>query len=202
MTTFDEVVAAWQTADPTAIHPLRSVSDEAYWESGRAQALEAAIWIPEGGTVLDFGCGDGRLSIPLATMGYDVVAVDASPEMLARLADHAYSDDTIKFRYLVPVLSDGTDLDTKGLPAPDVVIARAVFIHHDYESVARLVTNLAAILKPSGYLIADWPISEAPRERRDWIDVTTWDYTHREQVATDAGLTLIANTTPSVWRKV
>jgi 2-polyprenyl-3-methyl-5-hydroxy-6-metoxy-1,4-benzoquinol methylase len=190
---FDEVVAAWQQADVTAIHPLRNVSDEAYWASGRAQALEAAIWIPSEGTVLDFGCGDGRLAIPLAKLGYDVLAVDASQEMLDRVRERCTNMTFIQWDGYEP-------LDRVG--PVDTVVARAVFIHHDYESVTTLVTNLAGLLKPGGYLICDWPISEAPRERRDWIDVTTWDYAHRHTVATSAGLELIANTTPSVWRKL
>lgn len=196
MPSFKEVVQAWQAADVTAIHPLRKVSDAAYWGSGEAQALEAGMWIPEYGSVLDFGCGDGRLTLPLARAGYQVTGVDASPAMLDRVRVAADKEK-------LPVtlhLSDGTNLPKIG--PFDVVVARAVFIHHDYESVTTMVKNLARVLAPSGYLIADWPISEAPRERRDWIDVTTWDYSHREQVATDAGLTLIANTTPSVWRKV
>jgi len=193
---FDEVVQAWQVADVTHIHPLRKVSDTAYWGSGEAQALEAGIWIPEYGTVVDFGCGDGRLTLPLARAGYQVTGVDASPAMLDRVRVAADKEK-------VPVTllqSDGTKLD--GVGPVDVVLARAVFIHHDYESVTRIVGTLAGVLKPGGYLIADWPVSEAPRERRDWIDVTYWQYSHREQVANDAGLALIANTTPSVWRKL
>lgn len=196
MTSFDEVVDAWKAADVTHIHPLRNVSDEAYWESGRAQALEAAIWIPEGGSVVDFGCGDGRLSVPLALLGYEVYAVDAAPDMLTRLEQRA--EDVS----LHTILSDGTtDLAKLIGQQVDVVLARAVFIHHDYESVTTLVNSLVQVLKPGGHLVADWPVSDGPRERRDWIDVTTWDYAHRQKVAKAARLELVANTTPSVWRK-
>ena len=65
-----------------------------------------------------------------------------------------------------------------------------------------MVNSLADLLETGGYLIADWPVSEAPRERRDWIDVTTWDYADRQKLAKAAGLELVANTTPSVWRKL
>ena len=37
----------------------------------------------EDGLVLDLGCGTGRLSVEFARRGYDVIGVDASPEMLA-----------------------------------------------------------------------------------------------------------------------
>jgi SAM-dependent methyltransferase len=40
-----------------------------------------------GGPVLDLGAGTGRVSVDLATQGYDVVALDSDPELLAVLAD-------------------------------------------------------------------------------------------------------------------
>ena len=38
-----------------------------------------------GGRILELGAGSGRVTIPLARAGFDVVAVDASPAMLAKL---------------------------------------------------------------------------------------------------------------------
>lgn len=43
--------------------------------------------LPGNGSVLDLGCGTGRLSNLLAGRGYDVVAVDESPAMLAQVSD-------------------------------------------------------------------------------------------------------------------
>ena len=40
---------------------------------------------PTGGRVLELGVGTGRLALPLAAAGFDVVGVDASAEMLDRL---------------------------------------------------------------------------------------------------------------------
>lgn len=40
---------------------------------------------PQGGRILELGAGSGRVTIPLARAGYEVVAVDASKSMLAKL---------------------------------------------------------------------------------------------------------------------
>jgi SAM-dependent methyltransferase len=41
--------------------------------------------VPAGAAILELGAGAGRLTRPLAALGHPVVAVDESPEMLARL---------------------------------------------------------------------------------------------------------------------
>src|SRR3954466_13975543 len=38
-----------------------------------------------GGPVLEYGCGNGRIAVPIARAGVEVVGVDLSPEMLADL---------------------------------------------------------------------------------------------------------------------
>jgi SAM-dependent methyltransferase len=45
--------------------------------------LEAARFLPEGGTVLDVGAGGGAASLPLAGVAGRLVAVDESPDMVA-----------------------------------------------------------------------------------------------------------------------
>ncbi|ERI09639.1 class I SAM-dependent methyltransferase [Aneurinibacillus aneurinilyticus] len=52
------------------------------------------------GTVLDLGCGTGRISIPMALKGIEVVGVDASEKMLEKArakADMAQVNDKITF---------------------------------------------------------------------------------------------------------
>jgi SAM-dependent methyltransferase len=41
--------------------------------------------IPAGATILELGAGTGRMTHPLIELGHSVVAVDESPEMLARI---------------------------------------------------------------------------------------------------------------------
>jgi SAM-dependent methyltransferase len=38
-------------------------------------------------SILELGCGTGRITRPLAALGHEVVAVDESPEMLAHVRD-------------------------------------------------------------------------------------------------------------------
>jgi SAM-dependent methyltransferase len=44
--------------------------------------LHEALAAPEGGRLLDLPCGNGRLSLPLSLMGYEVTGVDSCEEFL------------------------------------------------------------------------------------------------------------------------
>jgi len=60
------------------------------WENARTLGRrDIAFWqrvaAGAGGHVLELGCGTGRVSIPLARSGVDLVGVDRSQSMLARL---------------------------------------------------------------------------------------------------------------------
>jgi SAM-dependent methyltransferase len=43
--------------------------------------------VPAGGSILELGCGTGRILRPLAELGHPVLGVDDSPAMLAHLGD-------------------------------------------------------------------------------------------------------------------
>ncbi len=52
---------------------------------GESAIVHAAV--PEGASILELGCGTGRILRPLADLGHPVLGVDESPAMLARVAD-------------------------------------------------------------------------------------------------------------------
>src|SRR3954451_10878288 len=54
-------------------------------ELGEGEVLESVL--PEGASVLELGCGAGRITRQLVRLGYLVTAVDESPEMLAQVRD-------------------------------------------------------------------------------------------------------------------
>jgi 2-polyprenyl-3-methyl-5-hydroxy-6-metoxy-1,4-benzoquinol methylase len=169
-----DIIEAWDQADPSAIHPTRAIDEDAYWDSGKNQAALLGTVLPGGCKVVDFGCGDGRVAIPLRALGYDVTAVDASPTMLDRLHQHDPDMPT--------VVSDGTDLYGQLGKKTDAVIALAVLIHHSYADCLTLLAGLREAVKLGGILILDWPISDQPIEGQGWLEVTTW----RQQAHDDA----------------
>ena len=55
--------------------------------------LWVALADTTGGPVIDLGAGTGRVSIPLAAAGHDVIAVDLEPALLVELERRAAADD-------------------------------------------------------------------------------------------------------------
>ena len=47
------------------------------------EGVLSLIDAPEGAKALDLGCGNGELTASLKKRGYDVIGLDASPELLA-----------------------------------------------------------------------------------------------------------------------
>ena len=52
---------------------------------GEPEIVHAAL--PDGASILELGCGTGRVLRPLAQLGHPVLGVDESPAMLARIPD-------------------------------------------------------------------------------------------------------------------
>lgn len=76
------------------------------WRLGQFVPALAAI-VPSGTRILDFGCGSGDLAAACAAEGFEVTAVDTSPEMIAA-ANRRFPETRAKFE-LWPVQA-GTKL--------------------------------------------------------------------------------------------
>ncbi len=195
MISYRDVVDAWDRADPARIHPSREVSEDAYWASGTEQAegISAALLalgLEPGAKILDFGCGDGRVAIPLAALGWSVVGFDTSTTMRRRLRANDPQRAVQVWRSGVP----------DHLPTVDAAYCLAVLIHHGHADARRIVGDIANAVRPGGVLMLDWPVSEVPQERATWIEVTTWNPAERANLATELSLTPVAGPWPT-WRK-
>ncbi len=96
--------------------------------------------------VLDVGCGDGALSIGLATVARHVTAVDATPDEFEEAQRHAASHDIKNVEF---VQADATALQY-GDDSFD-----ACFCHSVLEAVddpLAVLTEICRVLKPGGVL--------------------------------------------------
>lgn len=122
------------------------------------------------GSVLDAGCGTGRVAIELARRGHDVVGVDLDPEMLAAARRKAPG--------LTWIEADLAGVDL-GRSFDAVVAAGNVMIFVTPGQEGAVVANLARHLAPGGLLVAGFSL------RPGGLDLVTYD-----RIALGAGLGL------------
>ena len=111
----------------------------------------AARCADAGGRVLELGCGNGRVLLPLLERGVDIVGVDASAGMLAELRRKA------ALRGLVP---DVARMDTRALAfaATFAVVLcpySLITYHVTDDDVARLFAGVRRALRPRGVFVVD-----------------------------------------------
>ena len=103
------------------------------------------VALANGGPVLELGVGTGRIAVPIAATGVEVVGIDASPSMLAQLAVKPGSDGV-----------RAIEADMAALPVDDdhFAIAFAAFNTWfnltDDASQHRCAAALANALRPGG----------------------------------------------------
>ncbi len=118
-------------------------------------------YVRPGMTAMDAGCGRGMFSIVLAEMvGPEgrVIAVDLQPQMLdalRRRAEKAGLIDRIQLHNCQP--------DSLGIQTP-VDFAMAFAMIHEVHDARRLLTEIAACLKPGGKLFFAEPRLHVPAQ--------------------------------------
>ncbi len=117
--------------------------------------LELSRELAPGGTILELGAGSGRMTIPLARAGHEVVAVDRMASMLEKLRDRL-EDEPREVRERITIKRG--DLSKLRLRRRfDLVVAPFnVFMHlYTRPDVERALATCRAHLRPSGKLVFD-----------------------------------------------
>lgn len=138
---------------------LTDASREAFFRTGEAHiegvlAAVRAHFDPgfEPGASLDFGCGVGRLLVPLARRSRQATGVDISPDMLAETAANCAAAGLGNTRL---VLSDDTLSRVAG--EFDLVHSHIVLQHIDPNRGYRIVAALAGKVRMGGFLAIQLP---------------------------------------------
>ena len=111
--------------------------------------------IPDGGDVLDIGCGNGLISTAVGAYGYKVLGVDVSEKTIA----HAVQHNTLENVRFKVIAANGL------IPEPyryDAVICSEVLEH--LLSPADLLAIVHTSLKNTGILLVTVPNGRGPRE--------------------------------------
>lgn len=154
-----------------ALHELGSDAhyfDTTYYGATYADRTEdvayyVAVAERHGGRVLEYGCGSGRISLPLARAGHDVTGVDRSPAMLKQLrAVLSAEDPDVQGRMHIR----RGDMRTVKLDARfDLVLCTFNTLLHLYtrQDIERFFARVHAHIKRRGYFVFDTSLP-APEE--------------------------------------
>ena len=125
-------------------------------QMGEPEVVHSAV--PPGASILELGCGTGRILRPLAELGHPVLGVDESPEMLARVPD-------------LPTIRSSIEALALDRRFDAVLLASTMLNAHTKQRRAFLAT-CARHLAPDGVVVIQ---QTAP----DWFDaVTTAEHEH------------------------
>jgi len=135
-------------------------SIDRFWASGDAEADLAAFLLQRLGcgelaqkTCVEYGCGVGRVTIPLAARFAEVCSYDISPShlALARQRAEAMGVDNVRFHCCAGGLPDR-------LESCDFFYSRLVFQHNPPPIIRELIGLALGSLRPGGIAIFGVPI--------------------------------------------
>ena len=121
--------------------------------------LWMAAGLQVGARVLDIGAGTGRVAIPLASRGCNVVAVEPAGGMLAQL--RAKTGDNKVWS----VVAEGARLPFPVGHFDAVVIARLLYLTPDWRAILRDAHRVLAI---GGCLLHEWGNGQVDEE---WVQI-------------------------------
>ena len=138
--------------DPTAYGAaIADVYDDLYRDDAMATAAAVRCLreLAGDGPVLELGVGTGRLALPLAAAGLRVHGLDASPEMLDRLAAKPGGSD------IDVTLGDFSSFEVPGRFTLAVLVFNTIFALPDQDAQVRCFECVAAHLQPGGRFVVE-----------------------------------------------
>ena len=118
-------------------------------------------------TAIDIGAGEGRNSLYLASLGFNVYAIELSEVGAKKILQRAKD-------YGVEVAVLNTDIVTASKNLSDIGFAVALtsLEHMDYDYLLEAVKEIKRILKPGGYIYAMVFTEDDPGYKKDLLNAS------------------------------
>lgn len=174
---FDKMAQGWDD------NPARQQLAKAVWEF-----LESCAIINENISAMDYGCGTGLLSVPLAGKVKTVYALDASAGMLSRLFDKI---DERQIKNIRAVRHDAA-IDAP-LNINLELIVSSMALHH-IDDTAAIIKKLSSMLTNAGRLIiADLCTEDGSFHKEVKVPHNGFEPAHIENLMSQNGLEIITS---------
>lgn len=114
----------------------------------RSEAVQAFLGARHFGRVIDYGCGDGSLTIPVLPQMDELVLFDTSPAMLAAAKQALPAEQAGKV-----TLADGAATGWRERGPADLVVCVGVLGH--VEDPLGILADVASLVRPGGAIILE-----------------------------------------------
>ncbi len=137
-------------------------------------------YVPAGGRILDAGCGSGRDSLAFRRLGYDVVPMDASIEMVKHVSQ-LLGTKAIHRRHQ----------DVDFVEAFDGVWSMASLLHVSHAELPEVLGKYRTALIPGGAFFASFKHGQGEQVRDERLFANQDDASFRQLLRHVPGLTLL-----------
>ncbi len=158
-------IASWRT-DWDAAGFLKSGEED--YQQLVAPVLDRFAFSPEGGTMLELGCGAGRMTRSFASRFGKVLAFDVSEQMLDRARELLKETPNVSF-----FLGDGLGLAAAADESVDFAFSYLVLQHLPVEELAlSYIREILRVLRPGGLCL--FQFNSMTRPTMNWKGRFAW----------------------------
>lgn len=136
----------------------RDLDDDSFWESGAGdfEILNGYLLaIPESGSVVEIGCGPGRLLRRLSSRFEHVIGIDVSSNMIQIAKTELADLENVTLHE-----SDGRSFPQVANGGVDALVAWQVFIHMpDFDTIEANFAEVSRVLRPGGIFVGTFRLA-------------------------------------------
>lgn len=142
---------SYDTVAVSYAHLVRDLLAEAPYERAALASFAGLVAAAGGGPVADVGCGTGRITAHLHTLGVDAFGIDLSPGMIAvARRDHP------ELRFEVGSMTD-LDLADRSVAG---LVAWYSLIHIPDDRIGAVFAHFRRVVRPGGPLLVGFHVGE------------------------------------------